>query len=72
MNDGTRWNHNLQYHQVVLDALPEGCRSALDVGCGEGTLARQLWQSVPVVVGIDRDQASVDLARAHPGAGGIG
>jgi hypothetical protein len=30
-----RWNHNLHYHRVILDAVPAGCRRSLDVGCGE-------------------------------------
>lgn len=37
-----RWNHNLHYHSVILNAVPDGTTRALDVGCGEGTLARQL------------------------------
>ena len=36
------WNHNIHYHRLILDAVPPGARRALDVGCGEGTLARQL------------------------------
>lgn len=63
-----RWNHNTHYHRVVLDAIPPGCRRALDVGCGEGTLTRELRQVVFDVVGIERDQASIAAARAHPGA----
>lgn len=57
-----RWNHNIQYHQVVLRAVPEGCRSGLDVGCGEGILARELRRVVPHVCAIDLDKASLDLA----------
>jgi hypothetical protein len=34
-----RWNHNLDYHPLILDAVPEGCQRALDVGCGAGILA---------------------------------
>jgi SAM-dependent methyltransferase len=63
-----RWNHNTLYHRVILDAVPAGCRRALDVGCGEGTLTRELRQLVPEVVGIDIDQASIAAAQAHPGA----
>ena len=36
------WNHNLQYQKVLLRALPDGCRTALDVGCGQGFLLRHL------------------------------
>jgi SAM-dependent methyltransferase len=68
---GERWNHNLHYHRVILDAVPSGCESALDVGCGEGTLARQLRRLVPHVTGIDLDQASIDLARRNPDTGDV-
>jgi 2-polyprenyl-3-methyl-5-hydroxy-6-metoxy-1,4-benzoquinol methylase len=54
-----------------LNAVPPGCRRALDVGCGEGTLTRQLRRTVPCVTGIDLDPASVDAARGHPEAGDI-
>jgi len=65
------WSHNLHYHPVVLDAVPAGCQRALDVGCGTGALTRRLRPAVPHVTGIDRDVRSVELARAHPGAGDI-
>jgi SAM-dependent methyltransferase len=67
-----RWNHNVHYHRVVLEAVPPGCARALDVGCGQGALTRALRQVVPQVTGIDRDQRSIDIARAHPAADGIG
>ena len=58
-----RWNHNTQYHPVILGAVTPGCRRSLDIGCGEGMLARELGQVVPWVTGIDRDAASIELAR---------
>lgn len=69
--EGDLWNHNLHYHPVVISAVPAGCERALDVGCGEGTLTRQLRRIVPGVTGIDLDQPSIDLARAHREANGI-
>jgi len=66
------WSHNLHYHRVILDAVPPGCERALDVGCGQGTLTRRLRRVVPQVTGIDRDERSIDLARANPEAAGIG
>lgn len=65
LDDG-RWNHNLHYHQWVLDVAPSGSTRALDVGCGEGILARQLRLRIPDVTGIDLDEPSLELARAHP------
>jgi SAM-dependent methyltransferase len=52
------WNHNTQYHPVVLGAIPAGCR-------------RSLRQVVPHVTGVDRDAASIDLARRHDEGAGI-
>jgi 2-polyprenyl-3-methyl-5-hydroxy-6-metoxy-1,4-benzoquinol methylase len=60
-----RWNHNLHYHSVILGAVPQGCKRALDVGCGEGMLARELRALVPDVTAIDLDEPSILLARAH-------
>jgi len=54
-----RWNHNIHLHRAVLDAVPAGARSALDVGCGEGLLARELAEVVPEVVGLDLHEPSL-------------
>ena len=62
---GQRWNHNTHYYPLVLAAVPPGCQRVLDVGCGEGMLARRLAERVPRVVGVDRDAASIGLARRH-------
>ena len=58
-----RWNHNTHYYPLILAAVPDGCRRALDVGCGEGLLTRELAVRVPEVVGIDNDEPSIALAR---------
>ena len=43
-----RWNHNTHYRRIVLDALHSGARTALDVGAGDGLLAAELREQVPV------------------------
>ena len=58
-----RWNHNTHYYPLILATVPAGCQRVLDVGCGEGMLARQLARRVPRVVGIDQDTTSIELAR---------
>ena len=58
-----RWNHNIHYYPLVLAAVPPGCQRVLEMGCGEGMLARQLACRVPRVVGIDQDTANIELAR---------
>ncbi|UXX95313.1 class I SAM-dependent methyltransferase [Streptomyces sp. AD2-2] len=57
------WNHNVHYHPVVVDAVPEGCRTALDVGCGDGLLARKLAGRAGTVTGVDRSPEMIRLAR---------
>jgi SAM-dependent methyltransferase len=70
-----RWNHNLHYHWVVLAAAPANCRRALDVGCGEGTLARDLLLVSERVVGIDVHRPSIERGRHEDarryGVGGL-
>jgi 2-polyprenyl-3-methyl-5-hydroxy-6-metoxy-1,4-benzoquinol methylase len=48
-------------HPLILDAVPDGARRALDVGCDEGTLTRELRRRVPEVTGIDLDETSIEL-----------
>ncbi|MGQ4516357.1 methyltransferase domain-containing protein [Streptomyces sp. DW26H14] len=61
------WNHNAQHHPRVLGAVPAGCVSALDIGCGDGLLVRKLARRVGSVVGVDRSPEMVRLARARAG-----
>jgi SAM-dependent methyltransferase len=56
---------------VILAAVPDGARRSLDVGCGVGMLARDLRRVVPQVTAIDRDAASVDVARRADAGEGI-
>ncbi len=62
----TRWNLNVHYHRVFLDAIPDGATSALDVGFGDGLLSFDLAAKGLQVVGIDLDPASVERARSDP------
>ena len=48
-----------------------GARSVLDVGCGTGTFALLLAARGCDVVGVDPARASVDVARAKPGADAV-
>jgi len=59
------WNHNVHYQPVILDAVPPGCRTALDVGCGDGLLVGRLAERCANVTGIDRDPRMIALARAQ-------
>jgi ubiquinone/menaquinone biosynthesis C-methylase UbiE len=57
------WNHNVHYQRVILDAVPDRCGAAVDVGCGDGLLARKLAGRCAAVTGIDRDERIIGLAR---------
>jgi SAM-dependent methyltransferase len=59
MTTGDIWNHNLQYQKVLLEAVPHGCRSALDLGCGQGFLLPHLAGRSAEVVGLDRHAPSL-------------
>ncbi|MFT4030088.1 MAG: class I SAM-dependent methyltransferase [Protaetiibacter sp.] len=67
-----RWNHNIHYHRVILDAVGEGARSALDIGCGDGLLLCELAARMPRAVGIDTDAPSLCRARRELAAAGVG
>jgi SAM-dependent methyltransferase len=58
------WNHNVHYHPMILEAVPDGCREALDVGCGDGMLVRKLAGRAHRVTGVDRSAEMIRLARA--------
>ncbi len=62
----TRWNHNIHYHRWLLGRLPPGPLRVLDVGCGEGMLAREISGRGYSVAGVDRDGPSIALAMAIP------
>jgi ubiquinone/menaquinone biosynthesis C-methylase UbiE len=55
---------------VAYMAIAEefGARSVLDIGCGTGTFACLLAGCGVDVIGVDPASASLDVARAKPGA----
>lgn len=58
------WNHNVHYSRLLLDAVPQPCERALDIGCGDGLLAGKLANLCRDVTGIDLDVQMIELARA--------
>jgi SAM-dependent methyltransferase len=66
-----RWNHNIHYGRHLLGLVPVGAHDALDIGCGEGWLVRELRHQVPHVVGIDSDGFSVAAAAASDMSEGV-
>lgn len=66
------WNHNTHYHGLVLRNVPRGCGEALDVGSGDGLLARRLAPRARHVTGLDRSAEMVVKAkRLSEGVGNV-
>lgn len=57
---------DLDAYVALVDEL--GARSVLDIGCGTGTFACRLAERGKEVIAIDPARASLDVARAKPGA----
>jgi len=53
------WNQQ----RLILRAVPAGCGTALDIGCGDGSLVRRLAERCAHVTGIDPDADTIALAR---------
>lgn len=66
------WNTNVARHRGILRSVPRGCARALDVGCGDGVLARRLAAVCPEVTGIDASARMTGLARErYAGVAGL-
>lgn len=57
---------DLDHYEAIVDEL--GARRVLDIGCGTGELACRLSRRGVDVIGLDPASASLDIARAKPGA----
>jgi len=58
------WNWNLHHHRAILDAIPPGARTAVDIGTGNGFLAVDLAERGLQVLALDVDAPTAALA-AH-------
>lgn len=62
------WNHSAAYYPWLRRQLA-GRRRILDVGCGEGALARYLAEPGRVITGIDPDEGCILRSVARTAAG---
>jgi 2-polyprenyl-3-methyl-5-hydroxy-6-metoxy-1,4-benzoquinol methylase len=60
---GDGWDHNSHYHPFLLRHMPARMETALDLGCGAGTFARQLAKRAEQVVAIDLSSEMIRIAR---------
>jgi SAM-dependent methyltransferase len=60
---------DLEVYAAIADEL--GAESVLDIGCGTGSLACLLARRGKRVTGLDPAGASLQIARAKPGAGAV-
>lgn len=68
VRDGRIESRRLVTDQAIVDAVMSlAPRTAIDIGCGEGWLARALDARGIAVLGIDAIDALVEAARAHGG-----
>lgn len=64
------WNHNYAYHKWIAKKIGDRKR-ILDVGCGDGTLARFLRTSDNSVVGLDPSATAIERAQAQNTYGNV-
>ena len=65
--DEEGWTANNQYHDSLLQQVPNDCENALEIGCGTGAFARALAMRCRRVVGIDLSAGMIRVARARSG-----
>jgi SAM-dependent methyltransferase len=58
-----QYNHNEHYRGLLLGQMPIDCDAALDIGCGDGALSRQVAQRCSMVIGIDANGPILSVAR---------
>jgi ubiquinone/menaquinone biosynthesis C-methylase UbiE len=66
-----RWSRRLAMPFVKFSEVSGDLQSALDVGCGTGSLAFALGEAAPAarITGLDYSKAFVDSARSKAGSG---
>ena len=58
-----KWDHNIHYHDFLLNHVPSHCEEVLEIGCGTGAFTRLLAQRSEHVVAIDLSPYMVRAAR---------
>ncbi len=61
------WDHNAQYHRLLLKQMPRHCRDVLEIGCGAGTFTRLMAARADRVVALDLSPKMIRAARQRLG-----
>jgi 2-polyprenyl-3-methyl-5-hydroxy-6-metoxy-1,4-benzoquinol methylase len=61
-SDHDYWNHNTAHHPWLVSIAAEHRGDVLDVGCGDGLLAKRIAPVSRSVTGIDPDPAAIRRA----------
>jgi 2-polyprenyl-3-methyl-5-hydroxy-6-metoxy-1,4-benzoquinol methylase len=61
-SDHDYWNHNTAYHPWLVSIAAERRGDVLDIGCGDGLLAKRIAPVSRSVTGIDPDPAAISRA----------
>lgn len=57
------WNHNIHYHDFILENLPQSKTKALDIGSGDGLFASKLTRFFNEVVCLEPDKESYKYSK---------
>jgi SAM-dependent methyltransferase len=66
-----QWGKRGDLDAYLAIAAEFGAQTVLDIGCGTGTFALRLAAAGLLVIAVDPSAASLEIARAKPGADGV-
>ncbi|KPU42974.1 ubiquinone/menaquinone biosynthesis C-methyltransferase UbiE [Oxobacter pfennigii] len=66
-----KWNHNNCYFSHLLQHIPTGTETCLDIGCGKGDLSALLSKRVGKVIAVDLADKMIEFARSNNAAENI-
>lgn len=60
-----KWNHNNCYFSYLMQYVPLGAGTCLDIGCGKGELSVLLSKNVNKVIAVDLADKMIEYARSN-------
>lgn len=65
LGDDPKWNHNSCYFPYLLQHVPVGVGTCLDIGCGKGELSALLSKRAKKVIAVDLADKMIEYARSN-------